>query len=109
MGYQRRVHGTHPIFESDFDCLTEARRNSFRMKFVSFLLCYLNGALLAQPRMTQLVENCVVASTILCANSNSDLCDEDLIRNKCQDLIQETEFTTNDVRQQYHDMSSFFK
>merc|ERR1712130_237462 len=23
MGYQRRVHGTHPIFESDFDCLTE--------------------------------------------------------------------------------------
>merc|ERR1711990_613858 len=25
MGYQRRVHGTHPIFESDFDCLTEMR------------------------------------------------------------------------------------
>merc|ERR1712242_398550 len=27
MGYQRRVHGTHPIFESDFDCLTEMKSN----------------------------------------------------------------------------------
>merc|ERR1712131_475277 len=25
MGYQRRVHGTHPIFESDFDCLTDCK------------------------------------------------------------------------------------
>merc|ERR1712183_19047 len=33
MGYQRRVHGTHPIFESDFDCLTDcgmARRQGLR-------------------------------------------------------------------------------
>merc|ERR1711990_1316411 len=29
--YQRRVHGTHPIFESDFDCLTEFKYITAKM------------------------------------------------------------------------------
>merc|ERR1712037_128624 len=33
--YQRRVHGTHPIFESDFDCLTDmAAHKSLRNKLI---------------------------------------------------------------------------
>merc|ERR1711924_302643 len=34
--YQRRVHGTHPIFESDFDCLTDgmAAHKGLRNKLI---------------------------------------------------------------------------
>merc|ERR1712227_615241 len=46
MGYQRRVHGTHPIFESDFDCLTDVCfvLTKLKMRYVAaYLLAQLGG------------------------------------------------------------------
>merc|ERR1712227_640083 len=46
MGYQRRVHGTWAIFESDFDCLTDVCfvLTKLKMRYVAaYLLAQLGG------------------------------------------------------------------